>query len=78
MRPIFIFGKSREQNDLFEEEKEEHGDFIIGDFEDSYQNLPLKTLSGSGSGKSQSFLRIDVSMNKLYVGTPRTLHGIKF
>jgi len=46
MTPIFIFGKSREQNDLFEEEKEEHGDFIIGDFEDSYQNLPLKTLSG--------------------------------
>ena len=49
MTPIFIFGKSREQNDLFDEEKEEHGDFIIGDFEDSYQNLPLKTLSGSGS-----------------------------
>ena len=58
IKPIFIFGKSKEQNDLFEKEKEEHGDFIIGDFEDSYQNLPLKTLSGNGSGKSENFLRI--------------------
>ena len=48
MSTLFIFGKSAEENNSFNRERDEYGDFIIGNFEDTYQNLPLKTFSGSG------------------------------
>ena len=43
---LFLFGKDAISNRTFRTEMRENGDFIIGDFSDTYQNLPLKTLSG--------------------------------
>ena len=38
----FLLGDSILQNEL-EKESSLHGDLIIGDFQDTYDNLPLKT-----------------------------------
>lgn len=47
----FILGKESSTEDpeltkRIEEEIKEHGDIIVGDFIDTYENLPLKTLTG--------------------------------
>ena len=47
----FILGKQSTDEDpeltkRIEDEIEEHGDIIVGDFIDTYENLPLKTLTG--------------------------------
>ena len=39
---LFLFGKASTPNHKFKAELTKHGDFVIGNFTDSYQHLPLK------------------------------------
>lgn len=45
---LFLFGHTSEKSILadFEIEKQKFDDFVLGNFTDSYSNLPLKTLTG--------------------------------
>ena len=39
---LFLFGRPAKPDRNFDLERAEHDDFVIGDFSDSYLNLPLK------------------------------------